>query len=246
MNHALGAIAFDPALRSPRAHSLRPGLGLLERVLDEIDYGLLIVTATGRFRYANQLAVYELNGMGPLQLDKGRLVTSSTSDRDELSAALLNAARGRRSLLNLGSGAQALALAVVPLPDADDADAAVEAPALLVFNKRQGCVELTVDFYGRSKGLTATESTILIRLCQGIKPKEIARRQGVAISTVRSQIGSIRFKAQAASIHELVRRVAALPPFTPAVKLPPVLCSEPAPAPCDAPWTALHRACAAS
>ena len=77
---------------------------------------------------------------------------------------------------------------------------------------------LTVDFYARSHGLTSAEMNVLKHICSGMKPKEIARDHGVAISTVRSHICSIRIKTQTDSIRELINRVAVLPPITPAMK----------------------------
>jgi DNA-binding CsgD family transcriptional regulator len=89
---------------------------------------------------------------------------------------------------------------------------------LLVFGKRSAAETLTVDFYARSHGLTGAEMNVLKRICAGMKPKEIAREAGIAISTVRSHICSIRIKTQTDSIRELINRVAVLPPITPAMK----------------------------
>ena len=72
------------------------------------------------------------------------------------------------------------------------------------------------------------ELTVLKRLCRGMRPKEVAREQDVAISTVRSHICSIRTKTQTASIPELIDRVAVLPPITPAMKLAPSFAPMPA------------------
>jgi DNA-binding CsgD family transcriptional regulator len=59
---------------------------------------------------------------------------------------------------------------------------------------------------------------VLEHLCGGVRPTEIAQRQGVAVSTVRTQIGSIRAKTGATSIRELVRQVAVLPPLVGALR----------------------------
>jgi DNA-binding CsgD family transcriptional regulator len=50
-------------------------------------------------------------------------------------------------------------------------------------------------------------------LCLGHPPAEIATLQGVALSTVRTQIANIRLKTHSASIRDLVQRVAQLPPM---------------------------------
>ena len=59
---------------------------------------------------------------------------------------------------------------------------------------------------------------MLQALCDGLRPKEVARRCEVAVSTIRTQISSIRTKTQTASIRDLVSRVSVLPPITLAMK----------------------------
>ena len=59
---------------------------------------------------------------------------------------------------------------------------------------------------------------MLQALCDGLRPKDAARQFGVAVSTIRTQISSIRTKTQTASIRDLVFRVTTLPPITLAMK----------------------------
>ena len=191
-------------------------VAVLMRVLDEIDYGLLLVTASGTLCYANQLGLQEVLGSGPLLLEHGRLMTRTPADQVALHSALGDAQRGRRKLFTVGHNGGTVSVAAVPMPAAGDDD--LEPQVLLVFGKRSAAETLTVDFYARSHGLTGTEMNVLKRICGGMKPKEIARDHGVAISTVRSHICSIRIKTQTDSIRELVNRVAVLPPITPAMK----------------------------
>jgi DNA-binding CsgD family transcriptional regulator len=189
---------------------------LLMRVLDEIDYGLLLVTSDGTLRYGNQLGLREVLDSGALHLVQGRVQARSTSDQSSLHAALADARRGLRRLVSASHEGSPVNVAVVPVGDGGDTGG--EPLALLVFGKRQANETLTIDFYGRTHGLTSAELSVLKSMCAGLKPKEIARRQGVAISTVRSHICSIRIKTQTGSIRDLLGRVAVLPPITPAVK----------------------------
>lgn len=192
------------------------GSSLLMRMLDEIDYGLMLVAADGHLRYANRLALLELAAGGPLRLAGGLLCVHPEGEQGRLRVAQADAARGLRTLVKLGHNGSTLLLAVIPM------DSAIEVSdpptSLLVFNKREACAELTIAFYARSNGLTATESTVLRQLSQGLKPKDIASAHGVALSTVRSQISSIRAKTHTASIRDLASRVASLPPFASALK----------------------------
>jgi len=75
-----------------------------------------------------------------------------------------------------------------------------------------------VQGYARSMNLTPAETRVLERLCAGVRPSTIALEQAVAVSTVRTQIGSIRAKTGAGSISELVRQVAVLPPVVGALR----------------------------
>lgn len=188
----------------------------LMRLLEEIDYGMLLVDAGGALRYANQLGLRELRGGGPLHLLQGSLRAGAPAEHDALLRALAEAQRGRRRLFTAGHNGAAVSIAVVPMPSGDDAGA--ETLVLLVFGKRHASDTLTIDFYARTHGLTGAEMTVLKAICGGLQPKDVAREQGVAISTVRSHICSIRTKTQTGSIRELVNRVAVLPPITPVVK----------------------------
>jgi len=72
---------------------------------------------------------------------------------------------------------------------------------------------LTVQWYAQACSLTAAEAAVLRRLCEGRHPAEIAALHGVAISTVRSQIGAVRAKTGCGSIRALLESLARLPPM---------------------------------
>ena len=86
---------------------------------------------------------------------------------------------------------------------------------LVLFNRAQMCETLSVELFARAHGLTHAESAVLTGLCRGAAPARIARDVGVAVSTVRTQVASLRQKTGAASIADLVRQVAVLPPIVP-------------------------------
>ena len=128
----------------------------------------------------------------------------------------------------LGAGAHRVSISVVPLPAGSyGANAAhgssshgghprhedLRPTTLLVLGKRQVCEQLSVQGYARSMRLTPAETQVLELLCAGVRPTQIARLQHVAVSTVRTQLGAIRNKTGAASISDLVRQVAVLPPL---------------------------------
>jgi DNA-binding CsgD family transcriptional regulator len=213
---ALGRERFDrpraDAGAPPLVHGTQWLLHMLTGALDELDYGLLILDAAGRLMQANQMGYHHCTELhGSCRLQDGQLHTRSATDDPVLQRALMQAAEGRRSLLKLGEGTHVETVAVVPLtsPLGGRADGAI----LLVFGKLQVCEALSVEHFARVHNLTHAEGMVLTALCNGDEPSAIAQRFGVAVSTVRTQIASVRQKTQAASIRDLVRQVAMLPPI---------------------------------
>ena len=218
INTLISAPLLDPSMpQNPDRHSASlPLAHMLAHALDafdELDYGIVIVDRLARVLNANHMArslCTSRDSACLLQAD--RLAARQCGDDHLLQHAVQSAAsQGRRSLLTLGTADRPQTVAVVPLGQGT-------APAvLLVFGKRQVCEALSVDHYARVHGLTHAENMVLAALCDGGKPQEIAQRFGVAVSTVRTQISSIRQKTQTASIRDLVRRIAVLPPIVSAL-----------------------------
>lgn len=198
--------AIRPAVAPPHWFAL---------MLDEIDYGMLLLADDSVVLHANHVARAELDAEHPLQLLGAELRVRRPEDLAPLREAVVAARERRlRRLLSLGQGEQRVSVAVVPLPAA----AGDEVLTLLVFGKRRMCAALSAHWFAREHGLTSAESRVLAALCEGEPPMKIAVAQGVAISTVRSQIGAIRGKTGAISIRELVRQVAVLPPLVGALR----------------------------
>jgi DNA-binding CsgD family transcriptional regulator len=189
--------------------------GWLARMLDEMDHGMLLITPAGELRHANQPARQELAHGTSLRLANGRVQASHADQHGVLHEVVVDAGRGRRRLTSIGDKMNALSVAAVPMGSDQEGD---ETLVLLVLGRRQSCEALTVDFFARTQGLTSAEAKVLQALCDGLRPKEAARRLGVAVSTIRTQISSIRTKTQTTSIRDLVSRVTALPPIAPAMK----------------------------
>lgn len=200
-------------------------LALLAAMLDEVDYPMVLIGGHAQVMHANKLARSELSRDHPLQMIGEVLRVRDSQDLLPFAEAVHEAqARGMRRLLTLGrESQQPVTLSVVPLNAAPGAGSAgpgraqafpiQPAPVLLMLGKRQVCGDLLVHWYARSQGLTPAETVVLKHLCDGEQPTAIAKTLGVAISTVRSQISSIRAKTGAQSIRELVRQVAILPPL---------------------------------
>lgn len=230
-NHQGNVMLETPVLSMPQAARSASYLGperrgavgplgaCLTRMLDEIDYGMLLVTTEGEVVYLNHTARQELDSQHPLQRLGSSLRTQRPQDLAPLFEALAHAQRGLRKLLTLGEGEHRVSVSVVPLPAGQGQRADDHAPAtLLVLGKRQVCAKLSVQGFARTMRLTPAETRVLERLCAGVRPNTIAVEQAVAVSTIRTQIGSIRAKTGAGSIAELVRQVAVLPPVVGALR----------------------------
>jgi DNA-binding CsgD family transcriptional regulator len=211
--HPIGSTfggTFGSAFRGPERRAAGPlATRCLALMLDEIDYGMLLVGDGGQVLHVNHAARAELDADHPLQMLGRELRARRPQDVARLHDALADARRGLRKLLTLGDAADRLSLSVVPLGDACGSVRAT----LLVLGKRQVCERLSVQCFARSHGLTPAESRVLEALCQGLTPRDMAAVHGVGLATVRTQIGSIRAKTGAESIRGLVRQVSVLPPI---------------------------------
>ncbi len=197
---------------------MRAGLGAqhLMRVFDEIDYGMLIIDAQGHILHANHLARHELANGRVIMSYGNSLLGSSAEFTSQIQLAMESSFRGQRKLLMLVSGEKELSLAFTPLSHPLEADA----PSVLVLLSRQStCDNLAVRMFARSLNLSPSEESVLMGLCRGLQITEIAEQHGVAESTVRSQIKTLREKAGAPSIRRLLHRVNSLPPVVPALRI---------------------------
>ncbi|MEO8279838.1 MAG: helix-turn-helix transcriptional regulator [Ideonella sp.] len=208
------------------------GLYWLKAALAEIDYGVLLLDEDGRVVHANPVAHAQMCGDHPLQLTPDRLRARDPRDASVLQAAIEGAARrGLRKLISLRASADDLvSLSVIPLAgicepgSAASGEAAPRQAVLVLLGKRRLGGELAIESFARLHGLSAGETRVLLALNAGLQPTELARRHGVAIATVRTQIGSIRAKTGAGSIRGLLRQLTLLPP------LQGILHREPGPA----------------
>lgn len=206
----LGALAPAPTRPAYRGPERRSGSGTpiarwLALMLDEIDYGMLLVTEHAELVHANHAARAEIDAGHPLQLLGKQLRARQAQDIARLHEALACATqRGLRKLLALGEDRQRVNIAVIPLAGGT---------ALVVLGKRHLSERISVQCFAQLHGLTPAETRVLESLCEGLDPREIAELNEVGLATVRTQIGSIRGKTGAENIRALTRQVALLPPI---------------------------------
>lgn len=202
--------------RGPDRRSDRGFEDLVMRTLDEIDYGMIVLDAGLRVLYVNHRARVDLSNEPILRIAEQRLQACADADAAALGDAIDAALNRRlRRMVMLGAGERRSCVGVIPLPPDGMAN---NGSVLVVTGRASVCEPLSVQWFARSHGLTPAESDVLVSLCSGKRPIDVANFNGVAISTVRTQIGTIRQKTGAQSILELVREISCLPPLVSALR----------------------------
>lgn len=220
MELELTALGAELAYRGPERRGAEAAglVRLMACVLDEVDYGLMLLSADALVVHANHAALRELGSSHPLELRSRRLRARDPGEQPALSEALDGARqRSARSLVNLGTGAARIGLSIVPLPLA--LSSRTQGNAVLITLQRAQLVEkLSVGAFARAHHLSQREEQVLGALCDGLRPAQIAERMGVAVATVRSHVHNLKEKTHAGSMVELVKQVALLPPLVTALK----------------------------
>lgn len=176
-------------------------------LLDLVDIGILLVDEWGILHFANHAARREfVNG-------KALPSVGCAIQGDAALLALLRQVAGgsRRRLVKLGQmGRLAYVLPLGPGPTTASCVA-------ILLGRRIDADILAVETVGSTFGLTGSERDVLLALTQGSRPSAIARERRTAISTVRTQIASLRVKLGVGDLQDLTRFTASLPPIVTAL-----------------------------
>lgn len=186
---------------------------MLRCIIEHVDYGLALISiGSRRLRLANSPALLAMSAdsghSSGLAVVAGEVCALTPQGERALERSMTLARTGVRDLLNVNKATSRTTVAVVPLAGPED-----DGHALLIFAKPRLCDASTLALFARSCDLTAAESNVLAAVCEGKRPHEVARQHGVQVSTVRSQLLSIRQKTRSGSIRELVQTVSLLPPM---------------------------------
>ena len=178
--------------------------GLLGSVLDELDQAVLICSPEARLVTHNRSARHALSGHRHLQM-QGDVLVLRQPDQQPLWHALRLALRGKRNLLALGEGDARQYLACAPLSAPDQ--------VLVLLGRERACSPLALEMFCAQHQLTHAERRVLQALIDGLRPADMAQDFGVALSTVRTQVATIRAKLGAERIESLMQMAAGLPPL---------------------------------
>jgi DNA-binding NarL/FixJ family response regulator len=196
--------------RPTAALPVSDALEFLGPIVDEIDYGLVVVSPSDNVILANAAARKVLAWSKILTNTPSGLRALTYTGQQELEGAMASARLGKRELLLLRTDGTSLPCALLPL--AQGGTVFSEGSILLILGRSELCSPISVRLFARRLKLTGAETAVLDSLSNGQNPAEIARAHGVDISTVRSQLQSIRAKTDEPTLRSLLRRVSQLPP----------------------------------
>jgi len=182
-----------------------------QKILDHVHFGVLLVGPQLQLWLVNEAARRRCTSHPMLRIEDGTLVVAQRRHHADVMRAVAAAGSGRWSMVQLVHDADRLVLAIMPL--SRSADGTGEDPVLIVLGVDSPCDGLAIEFFASSHALTPAEIRVLRGLKEGLSPRQLAREHDVALSTVRTQIASMRSKTGARGIAELVRTLSCLPPI---------------------------------
>lgn len=184
---------------------------LLAGVLDELDYGVMLLTAGGALIHANDAARALLARGDLFCLREGRPMPADANQCRRWRALLDACAGNRRALELFVTSRETLSVAVVSVGQAHQS---CGSPTVLAtFGRQRTCEPISLNAFARASRLSATETKVLASLAASRSPSEIASEHSVSISTIRTQIKQVLAKTGSRSIRDLLGQMSRLAPM---------------------------------
>lgn len=186
--------------------------------LDTLDFGVMVLQADLRVRYANSWAEALVQADGHLSLQGGVLRAHSETLQAVLRKLLDGAMRARGteaasgSWMHITSGGQPVPIIVTPLVSRQPVEGPWQLPAaMMLFGNSESRSVLDAGVLTSLFGLSRKESIIAVRLAAGETLNEIAEREFLSPHTVRVHIRDTLRKTGTHRQSELVRLLHLLP-----------------------------------
>ncbi|MEK7318026.1 MAG: helix-turn-helix transcriptional regulator [Pseudomonadota bacterium] len=186
--------------------------------LDTLDFGVMVLQADMRVRYANSWAEALVQADTNLALDNGVLRARAESMQSVLAGLLESAVHGGRngtvagSWMHITSGGQPVPIIVMPLVSRQPVEGPWQLPmAMMLLGNSESRSVLDAGVLTSLFGLSRKESIIAIRLAAGETLTEIAEREFLSPHTVRVHIRDTLRKTGTHRQSELVRLLHLLP-----------------------------------
>lgn len=183
---------------------VRMAAGMMERVMDSVSAGLLLLDRFGKLIFANRAAWAALEARDGLGVRHGAPVCDDPLAQKQLqeliahqSSRLGRGGAGRTALtVPRASGMRPWLLLGAALRSDDRLSLGGRDCILLMIVDNEAKADVPGRILADLFGITGAETRIAVDLLAGLSPDEIAERRNVAISTVRSQISSILSKTE--------------------------------------------------
>lgn len=187
--------------------------------LDTLDFGVMVLQADMRVRYANSWAEALVQADTNLALDNGVLRARPETLQSVLTKMLDGAVHGGRhggaaagSWMHITSGGQPVPIIVMPLVSRQPVEGPWQLPmAMMLLGNSESRSVLDAAVLTSLFGLSKKESIIAIRLAAGETLNEIAEREFLSPHTVRVHIRDTLRKTGTHRQSELVRLLHLLP-----------------------------------
>ncbi len=186
--------------------------------LDTLDFGVMVLQADLRVRYANSWAEALVHADAHLALESGVLRARCESLQAVLCRLLDGAVHGRAgntaagSWMHITSGGQPVPIIVMPLISRQPVEGPWQLPAaMMLMGNTESRSVLDAGVLTSLFGLSRKESIIAIRLAAGETLNEIAEREFLSPHTVRVHIRDTLRKTGTHRQSELVRLLHLLP-----------------------------------
>lgn len=211
--HVLRAIAIGDLL-DMRALAM----DTLDRTLDQLAIGVLVVDARCRLLYANRAAEQVMASDGGLRSERGCLRAVSPTADAALAAAIARAAVDPAGLGQSGIGiplpgglGRPRIAHLLPLRGPDGSRSPLEAGVAAVFISQQATASLTLqDGIAGLFGLSPAEARVLAALVSGSARDDMARALGISLETLKSHLARVYAKTGTSGQAELRNLVASL------------------------------------
>lgn len=191
---------------------------LAAAALDNLSFGIIQVTATGRMESANQAGLAILGSDDGLSLERVGLRARFAPDDSRLQAAIKEAARQTAGARGSGggsgylrirrpSGARSYSVIVAPLGFARPLATSNSPVAMLMVTDPEAGAPLDIRALRTLFGFTPAEARLVNLLVGGRSLPDIARELGISFETARTHLARARAKTETASQVDLVRTV---------------------------------------
>jgi len=185
--------------------------------LDKLSFGIVHLTATGRFVAANAAAHRILRDKDGLALGPTGVHAASHASDSRLQEAVLRAActtagkdggdAGSYLRLERPSGLRPYTVIVTPLGLGRPVLLPGTPAVLLIVTDPEAAPRIEASALSALFGLTPAEARLVTLLVTGLSLPEVARRQGIGFETARTHLTRARAKTGTASQVDLIRAV---------------------------------------